>query len=124
MQEYRIEQENLQMSEYRIEFFEMERERAGKIAFSHIHPAVELLYITSGHFHIGVDESFFDAKAGDMVLFRSNVIHTTELIGEEKGTYYVLKVHPSLIFELFAGKHHACALPFLQNEYILFRFPA
>ena len=116
MQEYRVEQENLQMSEYRIEFFLSEKTRSGKIAFSHIHPAVEILYITAGRFRIGVDETFFDAEAGDMVLFRSNVIHTTELIDGTPGIYYVLKVHPSLIFEMFAGKHHTCALPFLQNR--------
>ena len=42
---------------------------------SHIHNAIELLYIIDGSYSITVDGVDFSAGAGDLLLFCSNAIH-------------------------------------------------
>ena len=117
MRDYSIERENAEMGEYRIEFLDQNIKGKGYGAGSHVHPAVELLYFVSGEYLVCVDERTFSVGEGDMVLVRSNVIHSTEALRGSGGLYYVLKVHPSLIFEFFANRESPVgAMPFLQNS--------
>lgn len=116
MKSYTVETENLQMNEYRIEFFAQESDPSRMVAGSHLHPAVELLYFIQGGHRVCVDEQNVDAREGDMVLVRSNVIHSVELREGDSGLYYVLKIHPSQVFSIFADHSSpAHAMPFLQN---------
>lgn len=115
--DYYIEKENSIMKEYGIEFFLAEKKNIGKIARSHIHPSLEFIYIKEGVFEIGIDNQTVIAKKGDFLIFRANVIHTITLIENIIGTYYVLKVAPTLLFQIFVGKNQlAYTMPFLQKH--------
>jgi AraC-like DNA-binding protein len=61
---------------------------------------VELLYISSGSFVIYADNVRYDVAEGDMVLFRSNTIHKVLAKEDPVNEYYILKIHPSLIFDV------------------------
>ena len=103
--------------EYGIEFFSQTKSNAGVIAKAHIHPAIEFIYITKGIFEIGIDNEHFTAGEGDLVLFRANAIHTTRHIGEGEGNYYVLKINPTLLFQIFlGGDNSGCVIPFIHKN--------
>ena len=111
---------------YGIEFLNQKNNYSGVIARAHIHPSIEFIYITKGIFQIGVDNEQFTAQAGDLVLFRANAVHTTRHIGEEEGEYYVLKINPTLLFQIFLGNDsNSCVLPFIhKNAGDISLFPA
>lgn len=111
MSDFYKEQSPPALSIYDIEFFSQKKANSGVIARAHIHPAIEFLYISNGVFEIGIDGDRFTANIGDLVLFRANAIHTTRLISEGEGEYYVLKINPTLIFQFFHGED--------SNEYII-----
>ena len=100
-----------------IEFFAQKSSNLGIIARAHIHPAIEFIYITKGRFELGVDSEQFTAKEGDLVLFRANAIHTTRFVGDEDGEYYVLKINPTLLFQIFScDDSNACVIPFIHKN--------
>lgn len=67
---------------------------------AHIHDSIEILLIQQGCFHVYLNEAECHVKKGDVLLFRSNTIHSLFLEGKERGAYYVLKVKPSFFMEL------------------------
>ncbi len=90
--------------EYGFEFFSTTVESFEIYTKAHIHPAIEMLYIIGGSFEIGIDRQLKHASEGDIVLFRSNVIHTIKRASkEETGMYYVLKISPDLLFRIYSG---------------------
>lgn len=117
MADFYKEKEQPYLEEYGIEFFVQKNPNAGVTARAHIHPAIEFIYITQGTFQIGIDSEQFTAGAGDLVLFRANAIHTTRLIGDCAGEYYVLKIDPTLLFQIFfGGDINGCVIPFIHRN--------
>ena len=105
------------LEEYGIDFFIQKNNSAGVTARAHIHPAIEFIYITQGTFQIGIDNEQFMAGVGDLVLFRANAIHTIRLISDDAGEYFVLKINPSLLFQMFLGSdNNGCVIPFIHRN--------
>ncbi len=98
------------LAEHGIEFF-FESKPTGITAHLHIHPAIEFIYVKQGLFHIEVEKQTIRASAGDLILFHSNAIHMIENIGVGTGQYYVLKISPSLLFEML----HKSSIPYIQS---------
>ena len=116
MTDYYREKELPQMSEYGIEFFALKHKEQGGVTRAHVHPAIEFIYVTVGKYEIGVDNDVFVAEKGDLLLFRSNVIHTIKPLGDN-GEYYVLKINPTLLFQIFTGKdNNGCVIPFIHKS--------
>ena len=99
MPEYYIERENSSLSEYGIEFFLQTHSKRGYATRAHIHPAIELIYIMGGEYSVSIDNEEMRVKKGDLLFFRANTIHSIQLIGDEAGSYYVLKITPSLLLK-------------------------
>ena len=119
MTEYFKEKALPQLLEYGIEFFQLQHTEQGGVTKAHIHPAIEFIYITGGRYEIGVDNDAFIAKEGDLILIRSNVIHTLKHTSENNGigNYYVLKINPSLLFQVFTGNNAIdCVVPFIHKR--------
>ena len=117
MPEYYIEHENSSLSEYGIEFFIQIHSQKGYTARAHIHPAIEIIYINCGKYLISVDNEEMNASGGDLLFFRANTIHSIRLVGEESGSYYVLKINPSLLFNIFPGHEQMkMTSPFLLKK--------
>ncbi len=107
-----------QLSEYDIEFFEQDVTTGcmEAIVNAHIHTAVEILYITAGVFRIDSEGEQADAFAGDIVLFRSNTVHSVYHLDESFGQYYVLKLTSQFLFQSFRGENSIdCVMPFLKG---------
>ena len=114
---YYVEKENCQIREYGIEYFINTEENPRQIAFSHTHTAVEFIYVKSGSYIIDVDNESFEVGSGDLMIFRANAIHTIRLVSETPPIYYVLKVSPTLLFQIFVGeKQVENVLPFIQKS--------
>ncbi len=102
--------------EYGIEFFLEERANMGVIVYEHIHPAVEFLYIKEGIFDIEVEHRRLTARPGDLVLFHSNAIHLIANADEGRGRYYVLKLAPDLLLQMFPKDIFLSILPLLGSH--------
>ena len=117
MAEFYKEKELPELLEYGIEFFPLVHKNTGMVTRAHIHPAIEFIYITSGYFEIGVDSELYSAQKGDLLLFRSNCIHTIKHLGDEISEYFVLKINPTLLFQIFAGKDNSgFVIPFIYKS--------
>lgn len=103
MPEYYVERENSSLSEYEIEFFLQRHSSRGFTTRSHIHPALELIFIQNGEYSVSVDNDEIHACQGDLLFFRSNTIHSIQLTSDSAGSYYVLKINPSYLFSIFRG---------------------
>ena len=118
MTDFYKEKELPQLLEYGIEFFPLRHKSHGTVTRAHIHPAIEFIYVTEGEFEIGVDNTLYSAAKGDLLLFRSNVIHTIRHLSEGgEGEYFVLKINPTLLFQIFTGKESGgCVIPFIHKS--------
>ena len=119
MTDFYNEKEILQTSEYGIEFFALQHKDRGDVVRTQVHPAIEFIYVTGGRYEIGVEQNTFIAERGALLLFRSNVIHTLKHISENGGVghYYVLKINPTLLFQIFTGKDTSgCVIPFIHKS--------
>jgi AraC-like DNA-binding protein/uncharacterized cupin superfamily protein len=83
-----------------IEFFIQTNGPKDVACRSHIHNAIELLYIIDGSYSITVDGVDFSAGAGDLLLFCSNAIHNVYTNELQKNSYYVIKASPSLLLSI------------------------
>ncbi len=123
MKNYYKEKSKPEMLEYGIEFFRQKTGRREIAANAHVHEAVELLFIEEGSFTVNCDSQKCNTGAGDLVLFRSNCIHTVCAEGGDNNSYYVLKMSPSLLFSLFpergAGKYILDFMIFSENSKFL-----
>jgi AraC-like DNA-binding protein len=117
MADYYKEKELPQLLEYGIEFFSLKHNSSGTVTRAHIHPAIEFIYLTKGAYEIGIEGAYVEAFPGDLLLFRSNAIHTLRNIGACEGEYYVLKIDPSLLFQIFIGKDNGKFItPFIRKK--------
>ncbi len=63
----------------------------------HCHTEFELFIFAEGQCRFQLGESFFTAKAGDIVLVQPNVLHGAEPINGEKVAYDIVLFHPQLM---------------------------
>lgn len=102
---YYIETKNEAMKEYGMEFFPTVVPARTTAAAAHIHDAIEIAFLQEGKYNIFVNGEEFLAGEGDVLLFRSNAIHRIYTMDSPVNRYYVLKVMPSVFFELAAKEH-------------------
>ena len=108
MQKYRNEIENRDMKQTGMEFFLQTPQKYKEGTSAHIHEAIEVICVIDCAFDVTINGTAYTLEAGDLILFRSNDVHTLTPIMREgkKGSYYVLKLKPSILFEL-ASKENA-----------------
>ncbi len=108
-----------------IEFFHQQSMPNTVAAHSHVHDAVEMLFITDGDFCVSCDGVEERVRHGDMVLFRSNCIHTVTSGSDGNNGYYVLKVDPALVFSLMpehgAGRYILYLTLFGESDKFVWR---
>lgn len=100
---YYIEKETDNLSKFHFDFEVITRNQAGITANLHSHPSAELIYIVKGKYNFSANGSNYIAEEGDMILFRSHVLHTISCERDQEMCYYVLKLHPNLIFDTLLG---------------------
>ena len=105
MSEYYVEQTSGKLDGYGVDFFEQNVEPDSVGAHAHIHDAIEVICIESGNYQIFVNGREFAANPGDLFLFRANAIHSIYAKCAPQNRYYVLKVRPSVLFELASEKN-------------------
>lgn len=98
--DFRIESEPDSYYINGIRFFLQRAEPLSQTATAHIHDTIEILFAAEGSFRVQTDTAQYEIFAGDMILFRSNVVHSIFAGNDEKSSYYVLKIRPSVIREL------------------------
>lgn len=84
---------------------------------SHIHTAVEVLFIRKGSMLVISEGEEFIADTGATVLIRSNTGHTSKVLSEEGCEYWVLKVKPSYLYDIsFRDRSSRYLLDFTLNR--------
>lgn len=97
--EYEYEKEEPLVVQRDIDFFIQNRKK-GQSFRSHIHSAVEVLFIQTGTMKIFVEGQEFMACPGSTVLIRSNTVHTGVSMGDEECNYWVLKIKPTYLYDI------------------------
>lgn len=100
MTEYKIEKETDCKYENGIFFFKLSTEPNFVSADAHIHNAIEIIWVDEGDFTVYVDDDKYEIFAGDVILFRSNVIHRIVSGTSRNNSYYVLKIKHKVIRDL------------------------
>lgn len=104
MGEYYVEWISERMREFGMEFF-MQKVSANTLgASAHVHDSIEIVFIENGNYQIFVDDNRYQANRGDVLLFRSNTIHSIFAMSSSLNQYYVLKLKPELLLELASKK--------------------
>ena len=93
------------MRECGVHFFHQETAPNKTATNPHVHDTLEIILVTEGSFKVSCDAATERAEAGDLFFFRSNCIHSIVAEGEEKNSYYVLKLDPMLTFSLIPEKN-------------------
>ncbi len=105
------------LENYGMEFFKQKNFGQGITARAHIHPAIEFLYIVNSDFEISINNTLITANAGDLVLLRANTIHTVRHTCKGEGEYFVLKIDPTLLFQIFRGNdNNRYVIPFIHKD--------
>lgn len=92
-------------------FFTQKTPANAMSANAHIHNSIEIIFVETGSFTVYSDEEKYEIFAGDVILFRSNVIHHIFAGSEEQNSYNVLKLRPEILREI--------ALPSMGGLYLL-----
>lgn len=100
MPNFTIEQHNPNMKEKGMEFFLQTFRPEEMCTAPHIHDSIEIILVREGSFRILVDDTEYQASKGELILFRSNTIHIVSSSALPDNQYYVLKIKPSLFFDL------------------------
>lgn len=100
---FRIETEPDSNYENGIQFFSQKSPERAVSAEAHIHGAIEIIFVTEGSFTVFSDSNEYDIFAGDMILFRSNMMHNIFSKEQKSNEYYVLKLKPEIIRDIIGG---------------------
>lgn len=111
---YYIESGEGVLSELGVDFFPQVLP-AERVVFAHIHPAVEILFITGGRGYVSLDDRVLTVGEGALVLIRSNVVHRISPVPTEGLRYYVLKVHPRVFFDFSSPSSGAVYTSFFSS---------
>ena len=98
--EYVTESPRKQLAEQGIEVFIQQSEQPMLVAHPHIHSALEFIYILKGKYKVYANDNEFDMSDGDLCFFRSGTIHRTYSLDRNGGSYFVMKIEPSIILNL------------------------
>ncbi len=116
MERYRYEKEEPLVVQQDIDFFP-QKVRKNSGFHSHIHTAVEVLFLKKGRMRVLSENEEFLAEPGTTVLIRSNTGHTGIALDEEGCEYWVLKVKPSYLYDIsFRDRRGRYLLDFTLNR--------
>ena len=97
---YYVEKETGALSRSKVHFFFDRCSVKNKcMTFAHLHPAIEILIIHKGSFRIEVDGVNNEAREGDVVLIRSNTVHSVFSLEDGETGYFVYKIKPELLLD-------------------------
>jgi AraC-like DNA-binding protein len=105
--EYYIEDDYEVLADSGMILFEQNVPENTVAASGHIHETIEFIYTLCGSYDVYANDTHFDVGPGEMLLFRSNTIHRIYSRSVKKNLYYVLKIKPSLIYELATDENAA-----------------
>lgn len=97
MQSYRIEPESRTTSTNGIHVELRNYSSRGVAADMHIHSSIEVLYFVDGTFETSCNDERYVLRGGDLIIIRKYAIHSVNTLSENGGSYYVLKIHPSIL---------------------------
>ena len=97
MQGYRIEPESTVTSTNGTNLLLLKYSHRGVTANMHIHSSVEVLYFVDGTFEATCNNERHILKSGDLIIIRKYALHSVHSLLENGGSYYVLRVHPSIL---------------------------
>lgn len=97
---YKIESECETAYQNGIHFFHQQTPALVVSTEAHIHSTIEIILVSCGSFTVFADNEKYKVFAGDMILFRSDVIHRIIAGKDRLNSYYVLKIKPSTIRDL------------------------
>ena len=103
-----------------IEFFLQSTPAKCTACEPHIHNALEMLYVIEGSYSVILDDIPYEIEKGDMILFRSDSVHTVAANESENNSYYVIKIPPSFFITLAGGENgvkYAMHFAFNRKEY-------
>ncbi len=115
MKSYYVEGEKLPLKNYQFECFQVEYVGEGTSASRHLHPATEIIYINSGKCTAEVNNRLIEALTGDVLLFRSHILHS--IYTESGCSYTVLKLEPRAIINMLSTPSSEYALYFLNEQF-------
>lgn len=87
-----------------IEIFLQPTPAHGTACEPHIHNALEMLYVIDGSYSVTADDVPYSIEKGDLILFRSDSVHTVVANDSEINNYYVIKIPPSFFISLSGGE--------------------
>lgn len=88
-------------TDYGYEFFRMRTVKANsRAAHTHLHDAVECIYMIEGSVIIYIDGDEEVLYPGDFAVFRSRGVHSIYTKDEPQNSYYVLKLSPSFLHKI------------------------
>ena len=113
--EYRIEKPNKTLSTEEMEFFKMRTVSwRAEAAHTHVHDAIEVIYMNKGSVQVSIDGVKTSIYPGDVALFRSRAIHDIWTEDEVENDYYVLKLLPKTLYNMsLTGNDDSFPLRFL-----------
>ncbi len=114
--DYYIESESSNILKYNFDFEIITRSYNGITVSLHSHPAAELIYIVKGKYNFSANNREYSVSKGDVILFRSHVLHTISCEKDQEVCYYVLKLPLRLIFNTLSGDESADNSLFFLSE--------
>ena len=104
LKRYRTEPESLVTSTNGVNVELREYEARGEAANMHLHSSIEALYFKEGSFDVYYNGENYTLHGGDLIYFRKYAIHSVITLSPDGGSYYVLKIQPSLIHDFSNGE--------------------
>lgn len=105
MENYYFEKEKVKITEEGIELFPVFSMGPELLSVPHMHSSLEILFCTSGFLSVILNGNKFNISEGEMILLRSNSVHSIYSVGNGKNAYYVLKAKLSLILDFTFKKN-------------------
>ena len=81
------------------EFFLQRHEKNTVATLSHVHNAIELIYVNEGEYKALIDGKEFELSPSDLLLIPSNNVHYVSTSSSDAHSYYVMKIPPSALLE-------------------------
>ena len=116
IKDYVTEPPREQLTQNGLEAFLQQFDKPKQIASPHIHSALEFIYILEGDYRMRANDTEFFMSKGDLCLFRSETVHRTYVLNKDGGSYFVIKIEPTVILNLANSEYGATyAMHFMLN---------